>query len=221
MGRLSTFHKGYVFRFIRGCQSSIESTFFCGIIIAMRKPIVVGFDFDGVVAYNPARVIRYPVSYIKKHMLGIHRIIFFIPKNPIERALWSLAHESSMFPSFGATHLRNLVKDGVIEAHLVTSRFGFLEPNLHRFLHFWGLVDTFSSVTLNRNEEQPHLFKERMIREKKFTYYVEDNWDIVSYLATKKLPTTIHWIYNVFDRNKQYPHKYPYLEKSLQAIRQP
>ena len=183
----------------------------------MRKPIV-GFDFDGVVAYNPARLARYPISFFKQNILGIKKVSFFVPKNSVERAFWSLAHESSMFPAYGASRLRNLVKDSRIEAHLVTSRFGFLDPNLQRFLKFWGFTDTFTSVTLNRNEEQPHEFKERIIRAKKLDYFVEDNWDIVSYLATKKLSTEIHWIYNVFDRNKPYQHKYPYLEKSLLRI---
>lgn len=184
----------------------------------MKKPIVVGFDFDGVVAYNPARLLRFPISYVKQHIFGVHTIKFFVPKNAIERMFWSLAHESSMFPSVGASHLRQLVKEGVIEAHLVTSRFDFLEPNLRRFLKRWHLSDTFTTVTLNRNEEQPHEFKERVIRAKKFDYFVEDNLDIVSHLAKKNVVTEVHWIYNIFDRNTQYPYKYPYLKKSLERI---
>jgi len=123
-----------------------------------------------------------------------------------------------MFPSFGISRLRRLVANKVIEAHLLTSRFGYLEPNLRRFLKFWRLEDVFTSVTVNYKEEQPHEFKERIIRKKQFAYYIEDNWDIVSYLKKKNISTEVHWIYNIFDRNKSYSHKYPYLEKSLQCI---
>lgn len=184
----------------------------------ISKKIIVGFDFDGVIAYNPARLLRSPISLIKTHFLGVQKIRFFVPKNSFERSLWSLAHESSMFPALGVTRLRILVGEGRIEAHLVTSRFGFLEPNLRRFLKFWQLENVFSSITLNHKEEQPHVFKERMIRIKKFQYFIEDNWDIVSYLKKKNISTEVHWIYNIFDRNKVYPHKYPYLEKSLERI---
>jgi hypothetical protein len=184
----------------------------------MKRPIIVGLDFDGVVAYNPARVARHPISLFKQHVLGMHTVKFFVPKNSFERAFWSLAHESSMFPALGVSHLRNLVRDGVVEAHLLTSRFGFLEPNLRRFLQRWNLTDTFKTVTLNTHEEQPHMFKERIIRTKKFDYYVEDNWDIVSHLVAKKVPSEINWIYNIFDRNTVYPYKFPYLEKSLEHI---
>lgn len=184
----------------------------------MKKKIVVGFDFDGVVAYNPARIVRLPISYFKEHLLGNTSVSFFVPKTPMTRLLWALAHESSVFPAMGASLLRDLVRQGDIEAHLVTGRFGFLEENLLRFLRRWDLERVFTSVTLNTKEEQPHLFKERVIREKKFDYYVEDNWDIVQYLSRKHLGTTVHWIYNVFDRGKAYPDKYPYVRKSLERI---
>ena len=184
----------------------------------MTKPIVVGFDFDGVIAYNPARVIRYPVSLFKRYVLGIERIRFYVPQTALGRTFWAVGHESSVFPALGTRELRQLVKSGRIEAHLVTSRFGFLEPNLRHFLDRWHLSGVFSSVTLNYREEQPHEFKTRVIRAKKFHYYVEDNWDIVSYLSHQKLSTDIHWIYNIFDRNRAYAHKFPYLGKSLEAI---
>lgn len=182
------------------------------------KKIVVGLDFDGVVAYNPARLARLPIAIIKRHILGIQKVSFFIPKTPLQRNFWALAHESSMFPARGAAMLRRLTRDHIIDVHLVTSRFAFLEPNLLRFLTRWNLLDCFTSITLNHKEEQAHTYKERIIREKKFDYYVEDNWDIVSYLERKHLKTEIHWIYNILDRGKNYRNKFPYLQQSLKRI---
>lgn len=184
----------------------------------MKKKIIVGLDFDGVVAYNPARLARLPIAYIKEHVLGIKRVSFFVPKTPLEKLFWSLAHETSMFPSKGAGMLRELTSDGRIEAHLVTSRFAFLEPNLQQFLARWNLQDAFTSITLNTREEQAHLYKARVIREKQFDFFVDDNWDIVSYLSHQHLKTDIHWIYNLLDRNRPYENKHPYLERALQTI---
>lgn len=184
----------------------------------VKKKIVVGLDFYGVVAYNPARLARLPISLIKRYLLGIQTVSFFVPKTPLQRGLWALAHESSLFPASGAGLLRKLTKEGVIEVHLITSRFAFLEPHLRRFLDRWNLFDCFTSITLNIREEQAHLFKERLLYEKQFDYYVEDNWDIVEHLNKKNLKTEIHWIYNLLDRGRAYPHKYPYLQKSLERI---
>ena len=180
--------------------------------------MIVGLDFDGVVAYNPARLARFPISFIKQHIFGVQKVQFFVPKTSIERSLWALGHETSMFPSRGASLLRSLTRSGEIEAHLVTARFGYLEKGLMSFLRRWDLVDCFTTITLNTKEEQPHKFKERMIRQHKFAYYVEDNWDIVSHLASQHLKTEVHWIYNLFDRTKVYEFKYPYLQKSLEHI---
>lgn len=182
------------------------------------RKIIVGFDFDGVIAYNPARLARLPISFIKQHILGIQKVSFFIPQTPLQQSLWALAHETSVFPARGVSLLRNLTKEKKIEAHLVTGRFGFLEDHLLRFLNRWNLQSCFTSITLNKKNEQPHLFKERIIREKKFMYFVEDNWDIVDHLLKKKVPTRVHWIYNIFDRSRVYKDKYPYLQKSLERI---
>jgi hypothetical protein len=185
----------------------------------MKKKIIkIGLDFDGVVAYNPARLARFPISFIKEQFFGERKVHFFVPKTPLSKFVWSLAHETSMFPSVGATLLRDLTRRGVIEVHLITGRFGYLEPNLRSFLERWRLAKCFKSITVNKHEEQPHLFKERIVRAKKLDYYVEDNWDIVQYLASRKLRTKIHWIYNLFDRTKAYPYKYPYLLKALEHM---
>ncbi|MFZ5534775.1 MAG: hypothetical protein ACOY3M_01320 [Patescibacteria group bacterium] len=184
----------------------------------MQKPIRVGFDFDGVIAYNPARLARLPIAIVKRYLFGEKKITFFVPKTPIQKTLWAVAHESSLFPSRGAWLLKKLTKEGVIEAHLVTSRFSFLEPNLRQFLKRWDLEDCFTSITLNTEELQAHEYKEQVIRRKKFDYFIEDNWDIVSHLHRSNLKTNIHWIYNLLDRHVVYTRKHPYLEHALQAI---
>lgn len=182
------------------------------------KKIAVGLDFDGVVAYNPARLMRLPVSFVKTQVLGVTGTSFFVPKTDWQRTLWALAHETSMVPALGAGYLRELVRAKRIEAHLVTARFGFLERSLMRFLKRWDLTDVFETITLNTEEEQPHLFKERIIRSTRFAYYIEDNWDIVEHLNHQRVRTEIHWIYNLFDRGRAYGHKHPYLKKALEAI---
>lgn len=184
----------------------------------MKKKLIVGLDFDGVVAYNPARLARLPITLIKQHIFGINRVSFFVPKTDIQRALWALGHETSVFPAKGAALLRELTQGGVIEAHLVTARFGFLEEHLKRFLRRWSLLDVFESITMNEEEKQPHEYKLQVVQDKKFDYYVEDNWDIVNHLTRSKLNTEVHWIYNLFDRGRVYPHKHPYLEKALRDI---
>ena len=59
-----------------------------------------------------------------------------------------------------------------------------------------------------------------MIEKLNLDAFVEDNWDIVKYLQNisdhdKKVDTRIFWIYNLFDRFKKYPRKFPHLKDLL------
>lgn len=183
----------------------------------MKKKIIVGLDFDGVVAYSPLRLLRLPVALVKHYIFGIRTTHFWIPKTPLEKQAWSIAFSTSVFPARGTALLRQLVADEVIEAHLVTARFSFMHEYLIRWLVRRGMRQVFASVTLNKKNEQPHRFKERVIAAKRFDYFIEDNLDIVQFLAGRTR-TNIFWIYNLLDRHTPYPNKFPYLEKALREI---
>lgn len=183
------------------------------------KTIRIGVDFDGVLAYNPARVARALVAWFKEKILGIKQIGFFVPKTGWQKFIWSLAHETSVFPAKGAGLLKKMAKNSTYEFHLITARYSFLDGQLNNWLARWGFKGIFKTVNLNQQDQQPHLYKQAVIRRLKLDYYIEDNWDITDYLA-KNSKTKILWIYNILDKNKKYPDKFPYLEKALQKIRE-
>jgi len=184
-----------------------------------KKPIQVGIDFDGVVAYNPFRIARAPVTYVKKKIFGERKTHFYIPKTGLERFVWTILHESSVFPAIGTDLLKQMVARKQIEAHLVTARYSFLQKNLYTWLQRNNLESIFSSITINENDEQPHLYKQRIIQEKKFDYFIEDNLDIVTHVAPVS-KTKVLWIYNILDRRNPYTLKYPYLKKALEQIQE-
>lgn len=182
------------------------------------KNVTVGFDFDGVVAYNPARIFRLPIALVKRHVLGVTKTSFYVPQGELAKLIWTMMFATSVFPAKGAALLRQLVARGSIEAHLVTARFSFMEGQLERWLRRWGMDTVFASITTNSRNEQPHLFKQRIINTKRFDYFIEDNLDIVRHLAGRT-KTNVFWIYNILDHATPYPHKFPYLEKALKALR--
>lgn len=181
------------------------------------RKIVIGLDFDGVVAYNPVRILRPLVVFVKKYFFGQTKTHFFIPTSSLEKSVWSTIFYASLFPAPGRELLEKLVRSNRIEAHLVTARFDFMKDHLYRWLDQRGMKDLFTTITVNVKNQQPHEFKARLIRQKKFDYFIEDNLDIVRYQAGKSR-TTMCWIYNIFDRNVSYPHKFPYLQKALEHI---
>jgi hypothetical protein len=181
------------------------------------KKIQVGIDFDGVLAYNPLRIFRLPVSLLKGYIVPKKQSEFYIPKSGLMRFAFWVPHQMSIFPSIGASLLRESMERGDIQAHLVSGRYGYLHTGLIQWLKWQKMYHLFASVNANARDEQPHIYKERMIRDLHLDYFIEDNLNIVQHLESRSR-AKVMWIYNVFDRNYDYPHKYPYLKKALEAI---
>lgn len=177
-------------------------------------PLRVGFDFDGVILYNPLRVIRPLMSYLKlKKVVKRDQLVFFTPHTSWQSAAWWLAHQSSLFPAQGLNKLRPLIASGQIEAHLITGRYPQLAADVHRKLRLFGLTDIFASVNTMPTVQQPHMYKEEMIRLLKLDIFVEDNYDIAAYL-TGKSTAELFWVSNALDKHIVFARKF----KSVQSV---
>jgi len=183
----------------------------------MNKRIKVGIDFDGVLAYNPFRIIRAPITYAKKKFFNARHLHFYVPKTPIEQFVWMILHESSFLPAQGISLLREMSQDERYEFHIVTARFHFLQSGISRWLKRNNLTGMFCDIHMNKQDKQPHLHKFDKIQELGLDYFIEDNWDIVEYLHGRT-KTKVLWIYNIADRSISYSDKFPYLENALQHI---
>ena len=53
-----------------------------------------------------------------------------------------------------------------------------------------------------------YLFKKRMLEKLQLDYFVEDNWDVASYLATHQRHTQVWWLSNLLDQRISYSHKF-------------
>lgn len=181
------------------------------------KKIKVGFDFDGVILYNPARIARPLVTFFKKKILKKKTTRFYVPKSKFARAIFQIFHWSSIFPANGIAQIKQMVKNGEIEAYLITARYDFLEPDLRHWIKKLDLEPYFKAVYLNSKNEQPHLYKERLINELGLDIFVEDNYDIVTHL-NKKTKSKIFWVYNILDRWTYYLHKVPNLKVAVSKV---
>lgn len=184
----------------------------------MAKKLRVGFDFDGVLVYNPLRVARHPITLFKRTVLHQKKTKFTIPKNRWQKIIWAILHETSIFPSPGFSLARQLIENDAIEAYLISGRFAYLEKSLLSWLNRHGVADKFKSIHINRHDEQPHLFKEKTIKDLDLDVFIEDNFDIVEHLSKNRSKTRVYWVYNILDRLQIYPHKHPHLRAVLEAV---
>lgn len=184
----------------------------------MHKILKVGFDLDGVLLYNPARIARPIIVFLKKLIIPKEKNKFHLPKTGLQKFIWLLLHKTSFIVAPGYSEIKNLVIQKKIKVYIISARYEALKTDFNYWLNKLDAKKYFSSCHYNNNDEQPHLFKEKTIKQLDLDIFVEDNWDIVNHLA-KKSKTKVFWIYNLLDRKIKYPYKYPSLNKAVLNIK--
>jgi hypothetical protein len=188
--------------------------------MAEKKELKVGFDLDGVILYNPARIIRPIMHTIKSSIFKKKKVSFYVPKTKLEEFIWYLAHKSSFITAPGLDELKDALSENKFKAYIVTARFHSLR---HDFLGWMKRINAdqyFAGYFHNQEDEQPHIFKKKMIEKLNLDVFVDDNWDIVQYLKKEFAGTDkqIYWIYNLFDKNKEHELKFPHLKQAVEHI---
>jgi hypothetical protein len=188
--------------------------------IKSKQPVRIGFDMDGVLLYNPTRTVRPLIHLLKKIFLKNYQFKFYVPKTPLEIFIWELAHKSSLFIAPGFSQVEKLVKEEKIEAYVVTARFEHLAHDTQRWFNKLNRKGTFKQLIYNQHNEQPHLYKEKIIKELDLDIFIEDNWDIVKHLVkSRKERTHVYWISNFLDRRIKYPHKHSNFASAVKEIK--
>lgn len=183
-----------------------------------KRKIRVGFDFDGVLFYNPFRILRPLIYVFKRYVLGMKVTKFYIPKRSWTQSIAGLLHRSSFKPNRGFDEFLRLLKDPNYEVYIITARMKFLKDDLGKLLKKFD-VSNVKQIIQNHSDEQPHLYKERLIKQLGLDYYVEDNWDIVKHLRDNT-QTKIVWIHNLLDRIFiRHPHHSDDLRGAVKIIR--
>lgn len=183
-------------------------------------PIRIGFDLDGVLLYNPARIFR-PITTKLKSILKTNsnkNTNFYYPESKIEQFIWKLVHYSSLFIAEGFEDIATLSTNKKIEPYIVTSRYDCLKEDFERWLKIMDAPSIFKGTFHNSQNLQPHVFKEEKIRELKLEYFVEDNWDITKHL-NKNTKAKVLWISNSLDRTIDYDLKFMNLKDATSYLK--
>lgn len=185
-----------------------------------KKRIKVGFDLDGVLLYNPARIFR-PITVGIKSILKSNskkKTHFYYPKTILEKWIWLIVHWSSLFIAPGFDQIQKLTKNGKIEAYIITSRYDCLKNDFKRWLKKMDAESHFHATFHNKNNLQPHVFKEKMIKELDLDYFIEDNWDIVQHINKTTKAKGI-WISNALDKDIAYDLKFLSLKDAMEYVK--
>jgi len=185
-----------------------------------KTPIKIGFDLDGVILYNPARIFR-PITIAVKTILrhkSLTKTTFYYPKSVLEKILWNIVHLSSLYIADGFYEIHKLSKEKQIQAYIITSRYDCLKNDFEQWMKKMNAEDIFIGTYHNKNNLQPHIFKAQKIKELDLDFFVEDNWDIVQYI-NKNTHAKCLWISNAFDKSISYNEKFMSLKETMKYIK--
>jgi len=192
-----------------------------------QKPLKVGFDMDGVLLYNPARIVRPLISTFKKNKIGFKReeLEFYVPRPGFQQFFWEMLHKSSCFLAPGFDQIKKLKAEKLIEPYMITGRFGHLKKDYLKWKKKMKADELFVECFMNSDDEQPHLFKERLIKDLGLEVFVEDNWDIVRYLddscrqkGGEICNAQVIWVSNILDYRIKYHSKVSNLKSAIEII---
>lgn len=153
----------------------------------------IGFDLDKVFIDYPPFAPHFIIDWLYRNNFS-STLSYRIPKDPVEISFRKLTH----LPLFRPGIKQNI---GFIQVfsqnhpdiYLISSRYNFLKKITDQLLERFNLRSCFARIYLNTQNEQPHLFKERVIKELGLEIYIDDDLDLLRYLKEHCPKTQLFW----------------------------
>ena len=153
----------------------------------------IGFDLDKVFIDYPPLVpdIIFDKLYKRKDN-GI--LLYRIPGYP-EQLLRKATHFPFLRPAIkkNLEFLKNISKKDN-KLYLISSRYKFLEGTTMQLVKRYGLDKIFDGMYFNFVNEQPHLFKDKVINQLHLDLYIDDDLSLLRHVAKNNEKTKFFWL---------------------------
>lgn len=154
----------------------------------------IGFDLDRIFIDTPPFIPDWIIDRIyKKKDNGV--LLYRIP-GTIEQKIRQISHLSYFRPAM-RENIQLLMKLAASKNNtifLISGRFGFLQHQTEKIMKRHGLAHLFKQSYFNTHNEQPHIFKSRIIKEKNIDTFIDDDLSLLKYLAKKNISTHFYWL---------------------------
>jgi len=161
----------------------------------MNKRIKIGIDFDKVFVSYPPIIPSSLIEYLYKKRN--HKLSYRIP-GKIEQTIRILSHMPALrMPiKHNIVSLKKLANKNRYDIYLVSSRFSFLESRTMDWDKKHKVFKFFKKIYFNFNDEQPHLFKDKIIKSEKVENFIDDDLDLLLYLSKNNSKVNFFWVTN-------------------------
>jgi len=155
----------------------------------------VGFDLDKIFINHPPLSEKIIDKLHKKRRNGT--LLYRIPTK-IEQYIRLIAHYPPLRPSIqeNLSFIKNLAKKNGDRHYLISGRFNYLKNKTDMLVKKYGLDNIFNGMFFNFHNEQPHFFKDTIIKKLHIDRYVDDDLDLLEFLAKRNPQTLFFWLNN-------------------------
>jgi uncharacterized HAD superfamily protein len=151
-----------------------------------RKKIRIGFDLDGVIIGKPPFIPQFLLEALVREHKNRH-LSYRFPDSNLERMVRVASHYPLLRPPIrkNIKIIKELNKSNNYSLYVVSSRYSFLEDRTKQWFRFYRLRKFFKEIHTNLKDEQPHLYKEKMIKKLKLNVFIDDDLPLLGYLRKR------------------------------------
>ncbi|OGH12974.1 MAG: hypothetical protein A2776_03000 [Candidatus Levybacteria bacterium RIFCSPHIGHO2_01_FULL_40_10] len=153
----------------------------------------IAFDFDGVFVDHPPFIPKGVIESLYKKKQD--HLSYRMP-GKLEQKIREISHSPFLRLPIN-DHLEALKKisaGGGKVLYLISSRFSFLKQKTDEWDKRNKISQYFKKVYFNFGDEQPHLYKERILRSEKIDKFIDDDLDLLLYLAGRNPKVKFYWL---------------------------
>lgn len=162
--------------------------------------MIIGFDLDKIFINHPPLIPDKIMEYLYKKK-SKKELAYRIPSR-FEQYIRIFSHHSIFRPAIqGNIDFLKKNKIGKIHTYiLVSSRFSFLKDRTEAIIKKYNLLGYFQGLYFNHNDNQPHYFKNDMIKKLHIERFVDDDLELLKFLSEKNKERTFFWFNTKEDR---------------------
>src|SRR3989344_5959409 len=167
------------------------------------KTIKIGFDLDEVFINRPPLVPKNVIEWLYKNKGN--GLSYRFPRK-LEQKIRLFSH----LPAFRQPISNNIetLKDFSSEKstalYLISGRLGFLKKRTGEWIKRNDIKKYFRDVYFNFDNNQAHLFKNSIIKKLAITHFIDDDLDLIKFVAKQNPKVNFYWMRNVHKNSKRY-----------------
>lgn len=146
----------------------------------------IAFDLDGVIINKPPFVPKKLIEYLYRSHTN-HKKKYRYPKLKAEILLRKLSHHWLFRPPIknNLSQIKKIFKNNKYDIYFISGRYSFLKNRTRQWFKQYFPEFDFKKVFINEKNLQPHVFKEKKLKELKIKHFFDDDEVIIKYLKKK------------------------------------